>query len=436
MHRSASRSFPFIGRTATAAVTFCLAWSLATIVLAGHRDDDDDEDSESSRGPVLPLTEITPGFLRAPYLQSLGADSVLVAWMASDAAAPAVEYGTTPEFGTTVTATSDGNRRVAVLRGLAPGTRYYYRVRAGDRVMGSNPPYSFSTDAGPSDRSFTFFATGDVGDGDGQQAYTASSILRAEPRPEMGIIAGDVVYSAGRSSDYDRNLMRPWRDLFANLPVWPALGNHDWKSPPDENWSNEWYLPNNEHYYSFDYANAHFVALDTRDGDIYDAKNQVAWLEKDLQSHAGAGWVFVYFHHPGITCTYKKNNTAVIANFLPVFDRYKVDVVFMGHAHTYERLYPLRDGRPVDVDQDPHYTDPDGTLYVVSGAGGKVKKGKHTKRCGPTAFARDETILWTSVQVDGSKCTIRSYESRTDKLVDEVTLTKSRIGAATTLGSR
>ena len=116
-----------------------------------------------------------------------------------------------------------------------------------------------------------------------------------------------IVYSRGRSSDYDRRLMRPWKDLLCSIPVWPALGNHDWKSPPEDNWEQEWYLPNNEHYYSFDYANAHFIALDTRDGDLYDRGNQVRWLEQDLVENADADWIFVYYHHPGITCTYKRS---------------------------------------------------------------------------------------------------------------------------------
>ncbi len=422
-------------RTSVAAILFCSV--LFSTVLAFAIDDDEDEDSGSgARTKSASLAELAPGYLRAPYLQGLGQDSVLVAWMASDPAAPAVDFGTTAEFGSTVAARVDGNRRYAVLKHLAPGTHYFYQVRAGARVLATGPTCSFRTDEGPGDRTFTFFVTGDIGDGNGQQAVTARSILRASPRPEMGIVCGDVVYQKGRSSDYDRHLMRPWQDLFSVMPVWPALGNHDWKSPPDANWEQEWYLPNNEHYYSFDYADAHFIALDSRDGDLYDVKNQVAWLEKDLQAHASAAWTFVYFHHPGITCTYKKNNKAVIEHFLPVFDRYKVDVVFTGHAHTYERLYPIRDGKPTNLDQDPHYTNPDGTIYIVSGAGGKVKTGSPTGHCGPTAFSRDETVLWTRVVIDGSRCTIRSCESENDKLVDEISITKSRLGTPATGASR
>jgi hypothetical protein len=371
--------------------------------------------------------ELAPGYMRAPYLQSLGSDSVLVAWIASAAGDPAVDFGTTLEYGNTTKARSDGARRVATLRGLEPATTYFYRVRAGERVLAEGRRYTFRTDAGGANRHYSFFVTGDIGYRKGKQALTEASILRADPRPELGILCGDIVYKKGRSRDYDRKFMRPWKDLLCTIPVWPALGNHDWGSSPKRNWEREWYLPHNEHYYSFDYGNAHFIALDTRDGSIWDLRNQVAWLQQDLDKHRDSEWLFVYFHHPGITCTYKENNEAVIEHFMPLFDRYGVDVVFAGHAHTYERLFPIYDSKPVNREQDPHYTDPKATLYIVSGAGARVKKDKPTSSCGPTAFFRDETILWTHVLVDGPRCTIRSYASADDALVDEVSITKTRL---------
>ncbi|MFQ5600470.1 MAG: metallophosphoesterase [Candidatus Krumholzibacteriia bacterium] len=403
---------------------------LALAFLAGGTGSVDAGRKKKGKRKLGPAGEIAPGYVRAPYLQGLGPDSVLVIWMATDPGTPAVDYGPTPDYGVTVTAVTDGTRRVATLRGLQPGATYFYRVRAGVRVLAEGPGYSFRTDAGRLDRAFSFFVTGDVGDRKLQQVLTSQSILRAAPRPELGILCGDVVYKKGRSSEYDRCLMRPWAELLRTIPVWPALGNHDWKSPPERNWEQEWYLPHNEHYYSFDYANAHFIALDTRDGDLYDLEHQVAWLENDLVHSQNADWIFAYFHHPGITCTYKGNNDAVVEHFVPLFDRYAVDVVFSGHAHTYERLYPIARGAPVNVEQDPHYTDPPGTLYIVSGAGAKVKEGRPTKRCGPTAFFLDETIVWTQVLIDAARCTIRTFESATDALVDEVTITKSRLAAA------
>jgi len=384
-----------------------------------------DVSEAKKKGTASPMAEIEPGYMRAPYLQSLASDSVIVAWVASDAGEPLVDFGTTPAFGTTVLATSQGDHRAATLRGLQTGTRYYYRVRAGERVLATGESLQFRTDPGKQHRQFSFFVTGDIGSQTGDQVYTRDSILRAPTKPDFGLLCGDVIYKKGHSNNYDRRLMRPWQDIFSQFCVWPALGNHDWKSDPKDNWENEWYLPNNEHYYSFDYGSAHFIALDTRDGDLYDRANQVEWLERDLQANKDAEWLIVYFHHPGITCTYKKYNNAVIDNFVPLFDRFGVDVVFCGHAHTYERTYPIANGQTVSEDMDPHYVDPQGTVYIVSGAGAKPKSGKPTTLCGPTAFYRDETILWTQAFIEGATCTIRSWSSMDDELVDEVVIRKS-----------
>ncbi len=386
-------------------------------------------------GDVASRPRVAEGFERAPYLQSLSADSVVIAWIASAPGTPLVDYGPTSQYGATAAASSEGPRHAARLRGLQPGTTYHYRVRAGERVLAEGEDLRFTTDAGRADRSFSFFVTGDVGDRRGRQVVTAASILRAPVRAELGILCGDIVYSRGRSEDYDERLMHPWRDLFMQIPVWPALGNHDWKSDPRSNWQREWYLPGNEHYYSFDFANAHFIALDTRDGEIFDVRRQVRWLEADLAAHQDVDWLFAYFHHPGVTCTYKGDNEAVKRHFMPLFERYGVDVVFSGHAHTYERTYPLRDARPVDREQDPEYTDPAGPIYIVSGAGGRLKRNNPTPRCGPTAFARDELLLWTQAFVDSTSCVIRTWSSENDALVDEVRIRKTKPRAGTASGS-
>ena len=98
-----------------------------------------------------------------------------------------------------------------------------------------------------------------------------------------------------------------------------------------------------------------------------------------------------------------------------------------------ERLYPIYDGAPVNEEQDPYYTDPEGTIYIVSGAGGKYKEDKPTKHCGPTAFFRDEVLLWTQVFVEGPTCTIRTWESLSGDPVDEVVITKTMLAPSTSL---
>src|SRR5262245_53752465 len=83
---------------------------------------------------------LAAGLQRAPYLQSLGRDSVLVVWDADGDGEAAVDFGPNARYDRTVVAiTERRNRHVATLRGLQPGAEYVYRVRAGDRVLAEGP---------------------------------------------------------------------------------------------------------------------------------------------------------------------------------------------------------------------------------------------------------------------------------------------------------
>jgi hypothetical protein len=315
------------------------------------------------------------------------------------------------------------------LTGLQPGARYTYRIREGATIVLAEPTkYWFRTDAGRSDTNFSFFVAGDIGEPppDGFQAYTQARIRGMSPAADFGLLTGDIVYPDGDSSDYDAHLMTPWRDLLCNTPAWPVPGNHDWHVNPDSNYAREWALPNNEHYYSFDYGTAHFVALDTADGALYDEVNQQAWLRADLTAARGHyQWTFVFYHHPLITCTYKGNEEGLAARLLPIFDEFQVDMCFTGHAHTYERLYPLRNRLPVAQAQNPFYTDPPGTIYVVSGCAGKIHTGEPTSLCGPTAAFLDERPGFVQVFVYGKTVYLLMVDSLTGQFRDWMQITKT-----------
>ena len=54
----------------------------------------------------------------------------------------------------------------------------------------------------------------------------------------------------------------------------------------------------------------------------------------------------------------------------PVLETYGVDVVFNGHDHIYERSFPIYNGQVVDTHPN-EYINPKGTIYIVTGGGGK-----------------------------------------------------------------
>jgi hypothetical protein len=379
---------------------------------------------------AAPRTWAAAALTRHPYPQSLSRDRVTIMWRTATPAVQTVEFGTgTASFERLQTEPAATTNHEVTLTGLQPGTRYTYRIVEDGAVVVTDPELWFKTDAGRELDTFSFFFTGDIGDEppDGMQAVTGNMIRNVYPRADFGLLCGDIIYPDGESTMYDAQLMTPWKDLMCNTPIYPALGNHDWHVDPDANFVREWSLPNNEHWYSFDYGNAHFIALDSADGFLYDEANQVAWLRQDLTAahFRGTTWTFVYYHHPVLTCTYKSNIPEMADVLFPIFNEYGVDFVFNGHAHTYERQYPLRNGVPVNQNQGQQYVDPDGFITIISGCGGKFNTNEPTSFCGPTAAFADERILFSQAFVYGNTIYIVTFDSSTGQVVDWVRVTKT-----------
>jgi len=153
-------------------------------------------------------------------------------------------------------------------------------------------------------------------------------------------------------------------------------------------------------YYSFNYANVHFISLDTETGfpgaaeetkyvfpcggfggGVY--KDQLSWLEADLikanKERATRPWIFVQGHHPMYQGA--SVNTEFQAAMESLFYKYGVDVYFSGHVHSYERDYPTYNGIPEKSDEitASAYNNPRATTYVMIGGSGNDEM-KNAKR--------------------------------------------------------
>lgn len=155
--------------------------------------------------------------------------------------------------------------------------------------------------------------------------------------------------------------------------------------------------------YSFDEGNAHFVFLDGNPhlfnalldySPVYQAKQTTFpeypsilrnWLINDLDS-SDQTWKIVVFHHPSFSSSNSTVRNFQMRRIAKLFEDHGVNVVFNGHAHNYQRTYPLRAlakvadvpvsaGEPaVAIDNDFNGTSktvPDGVIYLVEGAGGR-----------------------------------------------------------------
>jgi alkaline phosphatase D len=133
---------------------------------------------------------------------------------------------------------------------------------------------------------------------------------------------------------------------------------------------------------------------------------QTLWLERTLAEarlDPGIDMIVVFMHQCAMSTSVPGNGSdlGIRRAWLPLFDRYEVDLVLSGHEHDYERTYPVRgydagyrgtvvspnpdqtDGEPVDT-RRPHvvtttaatidgigaWDTAQGTVFLVLGGGG------------------------------------------------------------------
>jgi 3',5'-cyclic AMP phosphodiesterase CpdA len=96
-------------------------------------------------------------------------------------------------------------------------------------------------------------------------------------------------------------------------------------------------------------------------------------LEKELaaaRSDRDVDWIVVRMHQVAISTADKFNGAdlGIREEWVPLFDRYGVDLVVCGHEHHYERSHPIR-GQEANPTLTPVATTK-GTVHMVIGGGG------------------------------------------------------------------
>lgn len=248
------------------------------------------------------------------------------------------------------------------LTGLNPDTKYMYRVGSDEEFSDT---LSFTTAADTDN--FTFLYMGDVQAGYKEWGEMLNHIINTNPSIKFALLGGDLTDNGDDPNEWSQFLDAA-QNMFAHIPVMPTLGNHDGSM-----YLNFFALPTNgpaglqQEFYSFDYGNAHFVVLNSNNN-----TNEVAkqWLREDLQNTTKK-WKFVMFHHPAYQA-FDDNKTiddSIRANWIPILEQYRVDMVFVGHQHLYMRTYPIYQGE-VQTDSEAY-----GIVYVMGNAGSKFYTG-------------------------------------------------------------
>ena len=211
------------------------------------------------------------------------------------------------------------------------------------------PPGATSPLPMPAIRGGTIFAVvGDSGSGDEAQYAVAQAMItyfNTARRFPFVLMLGDNLYG----DDYTNEFIVPYQPLIdRGVKFYAALGNHD----RDLQIHFKPFNMGDRDRYSFDQGNARFAVLNSnRPGD----SEQIKWLD-GVYTDAGTKWRIAFFHHPLYASgRHAGESRDVIRPALePALVRNRVDVVFSGHEHLYERIKPQQ-----------------GVRYFVSGGGGR-----------------------------------------------------------------
>lgn len=385
---------------------------------------------------------VKPELAREPYMQMVREDSAIITWktdgISSNCHVEFVEKVSSETFVEKgyVTPHEGFMFNEVYISNLNPKTTYSYSIYSNGHLLASGDDYHFTTAPDNKKEAFTFYALGDIGAKEkGSFAKEpATQITELAKKPDFGLGLGDIVYPKGESKNYDNHLFKPFQEVFKNTPFYPVAGNHDWLSDPEKNFTKEWALPNNEHYYNFTYSNALFIGLDSSDGDFYNVEEQTAWLKQTLRDNEGRyDWTVVFLHHNGKSCTYKKDYEHV-KSLYEIFAANNVDIVLNGHAHTYERLKPYDGDGNVDMARanETNYNNLENRFISITiGAGGKLNRkwkadpnDKDNCDDGTIVAHYEHVPSFGLFSIDGKTLSFNGINSKNGKIFDEFSIKK------------
>lgn len=366
--------------------------------------------------------------IRGPYLQQPTADGITIRWRTDVPTSSRVLYYAASDS----TKFFNKNDEVqttehsVTLTQLPTDTKYFYRVGTPQQILVQNANQYFVT-APPADtkRPIRFWAMGDFGAANtatytsNQQAVRDRFLARKNGPMDLWIWLGDNAYCCGDDQQYQSQVFDFYDSrILGNMAILPSPGNHEYYATPSATAQKDRNIPyydmitvptlgeaggvpsGSKAYYAVNYGNVHFISLDSYGFDegkypLYNKQSpQYQWLEKDLAANK-ALWTIVFFHHPPYTKRSHDSDVEVALGevrqtLVPLFDKYKVDLVLNGHSHVYERSYLMKGhtgysptfDKKVHVVQDtkasytkgtpPIVNKDEGTVYMVIGSAGRL----------------------------------------------------------------
>ena len=327
---------------------------------------------------------------------------------------------------------NDGVRFTATLFDLTPATTYWYVLGYGDTW---SEAASFTT-AEPAAESFSFLYFGDIQVNSSAApefaawGELAKAAYTRNPAAAFALQGGDIVES-GISAEQWAMFTNAATDTFSQIPFMPTNGNHESNFPSGkpELYLDTFTLPTNgpegfaEEFYSFDYGNAHILVVNdwvfSGEQRLTDTQQAMldAWIEADLVL-SGATWKIVVTHVPIYAIHSDATANKAREHWEPIFEKYGVSLMLVGHQHVYSRLKPLLDGR-IDYEN--------GIVQIMGNSG-----QKHYSSADETLAERTiyNTTNYQTISIDGNSMTVQTFDTDGNEM-DYAALSPRTVGSVT-----
>ncbi len=412
----------------------------------------------------------TISLTRGPYLQIGTPTSTVVRWRTSAGSESRVHYGS--ELANLSAFAHDGvvtTEHEVTVSGLQPNTRYYYSIGTGTTTLaGGDANHFFVTSpAAGSPKPTRVWVLGDSGTADANAAAVRDRYLTftGTRHTDLWLMLGDNAYETGTDSEFQAAVFSMYPSMLRKSVLWPTLGNHDGATANSATQTGPYYdiftLPKQaeaggvasgtEAYYSFDYADIHFVNLESFETDRSSGGSMMTWLQNDLAA-TNKKWIIAFWHHPPYTKGSHNSDTEtelvqMRQNALPILEAHGVDLVLTGHSHSYERSFLLdghygtsntltpamkkdagsgrEDGTGAYEKATPIGGQHEGAVYAVAGSSGKISGGLLNH---PAMYISLNKLGSMVLDIDGNRLDAKFLDN-TGAVADYFTLIKGVTGS-------
>jgi len=340
------------------------------------------------------IGDTPPQLLMADGTGAHGIPDMAVAFNTEKAVKETLSWGLKDKT-TSVQEDKPSKQHVFMLHDLQPGSTYQYQI-------GSGPVFFFNAPAVGNSLHFAVASDAHFGAGTARNDLTEEMLGQiTNSKNDFGLFfyLGDLVEHGFQKNQWSQ-AFKAFSSTTSTIPTRFTVGNHETLFSGFGNYKAYGYpdgmslQTGSKLWYRIDVGKVHFLILDVEWSAESFTSAQAAWLETQLKSIPADDWKIVmshgFYYSSGIFVDGWKwyDNPETIAKLTPLFDKYKVDMVFSGHNHRIELL------------------NNSGVVYAVCGAFGGLPDPASTYISPSSIWEVSGDYGFIEVSLSGKQCTL------------------------------